>query len=102
MEEPLQVVRIGLRGERAHVGDLFVREIEELAIGRFSTHLCDDQVPEVRQNILRDVGEIEPLLGDPVNDLERGRSVAGDERARELVKDGAIGHAKDPRDVLCP
>ena len=78
-----------------------VREIEELPIGPLRrTLLRDDDVPQVREDVFGDVREVEPLLGDPIDHLERRRRVPRHERRRELVQDRAIGDPEHARDVL--
>ena len=100
LEQPLEIVRVGLRRERAHVRDLLVGQVEELAIGPLAADLGDDEVAQVRKDVLRDVRQVEPLLRDPVDDPERGRGVPGHERRGELVQDRPVGHPEHARDVL--
>src|SRR6185503_18551313 len=54
VEETQEIVDLGAAGERHHVLHFFVREIEQLAPA-LAAHLGDDEVPQAREQIARDV-----------------------------------------------
>lgn len=105
MKKARKVVGLCLRGKIDDIASFLVGEIQQLAQRSAPRRLRDtdlgyDEIAEMAQNILCDVPQIEPLLGDSSHHVDARRGVTGGQSGRQLVKDLAVGDTKHTRDVV--
>jgi hypothetical protein len=86
-----EIISVGAFGQSQDIGRFAVGKVEHA--GGIFGDFGDDEIPQMREKIASNVGQIVTLLGEIVDGLEACVGISIDQRCRERMQNRAISDA---------